>query len=41
MADDSVFQPTAHVWASEKLSWYQIPEGVKVFDKQTKAPPVK
>jgi hypothetical protein len=34
MADDSVFQPTAHIWTSEKLSWYQIPEGVKVFDKQ-------
>ena len=34
MSDDSLFEPTAHVWVSEKQSWYQIPEGVKVFDKQ-------
>lgn len=41
MANDDVFKPTAHVWVCEKLSWYQIPEGVKVFDKQPMAPPVK
>ncbi len=34
MTDASIFEPTAHVWVSEKLSWYDIPEGVKVFDKQ-------
>ncbi|TFH92600.1 GFA family protein [Vibrio ouci] len=32
--DHSVFEPTAHVWISEKQDWYQIPEGVKTFDKQ-------
>jgi hypothetical protein len=31
--DDTVFQPTVHIWVSEKLHWYEIPEGVKVFDK--------
>jgi hypothetical protein len=34
LSDDSIFEPTAHIWVAEKLSWYQIPEGVKVFDKQ-------
>jgi hypothetical protein len=34
MADDTIFEPTAHVWVSKKLSWCQIPEGVKVFDNQ-------
>lgn len=34
LSDDSIFAPTAHIWVSEKQSWYQIPEGVKVFDKQ-------
>jgi hypothetical protein len=34
MSDDSIFKPTIHIWASEKQSWYQIPEGVEVFDKQ-------
>ncbi|WP_339674348.1 GFA family protein [Dasania marina] len=34
MADDNVFAPTAHIWVSEKLSWFDIPEGAKVFDKQ-------
>ncbi|EEX93855.1 hypothetical protein VIOR3934_14382 [Vibrio orientalis CIP 102891 = ATCC 33934] len=32
--DHSVFEPSAHVWVSEKQDWYQIPEGVKVFEKQ-------
>lgn len=31
---DTIFQPVAHVWVSEKLSWVDIPEGVKVFEKQ-------
>lgn len=34
LADDEVFKPTVHIWVCEKLSWYQIPEGVKVIDKQ-------
>ncbi|MBC3767107.1 GFA family protein [Neptunicella marina] len=34
LSDTSLIQPTAHVWVSEKQDWYQIPEGVKVFDKQ-------
>ncbi len=34
LADDTLFEPTAHVWVSEKLDWYQLPEGVKSFAKQ-------
>lgn len=34
LSDTSLIQPTAHVWVSEKQDWYEIPEGVKVFDKQ-------
>ena len=34
LADASVFEPSVHVWVSEKLSWYQIPSGVKVIEKQ-------
>ncbi|MFQ3229490.1 GFA family protein [Reinekea sp.] len=33
-AGDEVFEPKAHLWVSEKLSWYDVPEGIKVFDKQ-------
>ena len=32
--NDPLFEPTAHFWVSEKQSWYPIPEGVAVFDKQ-------
>ncbi len=34
LSDTSIINPTVHVWVSEKQSWYQIPDGVKVFDKQ-------
>ena len=34
LSDDKIFAPKAHIWVSEKLSWYEIPEGMKVFDKQ-------
>lgn len=34
LSDTSIIQPTAHVWVSEKQDWYQIPDGVKVFEKQ-------
>lgn len=30
----TVFAPTVHVWVSEKVDWYEIPEGVKVVQKQ-------
>lgn len=34
LTDSGIFKPTIHIWVSEKLSWYDIPEGLKVFDKQ-------
>lgn len=34
LSDTSIINPTIHVWVSEKQAWYQIPDGVKVFDKQ-------
>lgn len=34
MVDASIFEPTVHIWVSEKLSWYHLPEGVEVFAKQ-------
>jgi len=32
--DLSFIQPTAHAWISEKQDWFQIPAGVKTFEKQ-------
>ncbi len=34
LANASIFEPSAHIWVSEKQSWYQIPEGIKVSEKQ-------
>ena len=34
LEDTSSINPSAHVWVSEKQDWYQIPKGVKTFDKQ-------
>jgi hypothetical protein len=34
LADDTLFQPTAHVWVSEKVSWYPIPENSKEYATQ-------
>ncbi|MDN3681259.1 GFA family protein [Vibrio tapetis subsp. quintayensis] len=34
LEDQTLFEPSAHVWVSEKQDWYTIPDGVKVFDKQ-------
>ncbi|MDO6424458.1 GFA family protein [Saccharophagus degradans] len=34
ISDTRVINPTLHVWISEKQDWYQIPEGVKTFQKQ-------
>lgn len=34
LADTSMINPTTHVWVSEKQTWYNIPDGVKVFEKQ-------
>lgn len=31
---ESLFEPKIHVWTSEKLSWDQIPAGVKTIEKQ-------
>jgi len=28
------FKPTAHVWVSEKVDWYQLPDDVKAYDTQ-------
>ncbi|WP_045859779.1 GFA family protein [Teredinibacter purpureus] len=30
----AIFSPTMHIWVSSKLSWYEIPEGMKTVDKQ-------
>ncbi len=34
LEDSRIFEPTMHVWVSEKLSWYQIPEGIDVVQGQ-------
>ena len=34
LSDTRIINPTVHVWVSEKQDWFQIPEGVKTFDKQ-------
>jgi len=34
LLDATHFEPSAHVWVSEKLSWYQIPNGAETFEKQ-------
>lgn len=34
IATAELFEPSAHVWVCEKLSWYKIPDGIKAFDKQ-------
>ena len=34
LSDTSIISPAAHLWVSEKQDWYEIPEGVKVFEKQ-------
>ncbi len=34
LSDTRIINPTVHVWVSEKQDWFQIPDGVKTFDKQ-------
>jgi hypothetical protein len=34
LSDTSIIKPSIHIWVSEKQDWYEIPEGVKTFDKQ-------
>lgn len=34
LVDESIFEPTAHVWVSEKVNWFSIPEGMKTYLKQ-------
>lgn len=37
LADTSWLEPSVHVWVSQKQAWYQVPEGVRQFDKQPPA----
>ncbi|MGC9493420.1 GFA family protein [Vibrio genomosp. F10] len=34
LTDDTLFEPTVHIWVGEKQTWYPIPEGVKAHEKQ-------
>lgn len=34
LSDTSIIKPTVHVWTSEKQDWYQLPDDVKIFEKQ-------
>ncbi|WP_040557429.1 GFA family protein [Reinekea blandensis] len=34
LSDTRLIQPTAHVWVSEKQDWFQLPAGVKTFERQ-------
>lgn len=34
LSDTRIINPGVHVWVSEKQDWYQIPSGVKTFEKQ-------
>lgn len=34
LLDTRVIQPTVHIWVSEKQDWYELPEGVGVFEGQ-------
>lgn len=34
LSDTTILNPSMHIWVSEKQQWFQIPEGVKQFDKQ-------
>ncbi len=33
-SESQLFEPTAHVWLCEKLSWFEVPEGVQQFQGQ-------
>lgn len=33
-SDETLFEPSMHIWVSEKLNWVEIPAGVTVIDKQ-------
>ena len=34
LPDDTLFEPSAHIWVSQKLSWFEIPKGIPTFEKQ-------
>lgn len=34
LSDTSIIKPTAHVWVSEKQDWFNIPDGVEIYDRQ-------
>lgn len=33
LENSEIFQPTMHIWVSEKVSWYDVPFGMKTFAK--------
>ncbi|WP_417226845.1 GFA family protein [Amphritea sp.] len=35
LSDTRILKPTRHIWVSQKQDWFEIPEGVEVFQKQT------
>lgn len=34
LENTALIQPSAHIWVSEKQDWFELPEGVKTFEKQ-------
>lgn len=34
LSDTSIINPSAHIWVSEKQAWYNLPDGVAVYDQQ-------
>lgn len=34
LSESSIFKLSAHIWISEKKGWYEIPDGVNVFENQ-------
>lgn len=34
LSDTRIINPSVHIWVSEKQDWYQLPAGVKTFEKQ-------
>jgi hypothetical protein len=34
LSDTRIIKPTVHAWISEKQAWFDIPAGVKTFERQ-------
>ncbi len=34
LEDDTLFQPSVHVWTCEKLTWYELKKGITSFAQQ-------